>query len=478
MITLVVISSISLFIVLKAFGKMQKEQFITDYPNTSNIYPNIFNRETLLKLDKDLYNFENANIEEEKKIFDSLPIDCQGSWSDWICNKSSSNCPIIKNQESITGDLYKYFNIVVKDRNNGAKCPNPLTLKGATCSINCPVDCMVSSGIDSACTCDGVEQNFRKLISYNITKPAKYGGKSCLDIVREKHKDQTGISISENANTVVVNNVDCGNKCPPQDCQKQQSSETSCAVKPGATCNPDTGLADGTKTIYYNKIKDAAYGGNCILQESVDCKALCPVTCDGKWMSISENTEDNYCPAYGYKQRKWKMTRTAKNTPNTCPDNGAIVQCPVQTTFNRGLALEGERNSHCIQTSAHDGGYEGKPANNWNLVYWYHDGDRRRKCFGDDRFRINWLNDGKIQSKYDNSLYMAPEAIRDQASIKWTTAQDTRWFINQYKRIQLYAPDNPTQYCLGKNTDLKNNTTVTLRNCDITKNGGLGFEII
>lgn len=467
---MVIISSISFYLVFKVFSDMQKEQFIvnTEYPHSSNIFRNIYHRPTLLKIDKDLYTIETNNLEEEKKIFDSMPVNCQGSWSDWICDKTISNCPITKDQEAVMGDFYKTYQVLIKNKNGGIACPNPLKIKGTTCSVNCPVDCQVTGGTESACICDGVNATSRKSKTFNISRTSKYGGKSCVDLVRESY-NVPGVSVRESGNTVIVNNIDCKNTCPPQNCEKQRSRESACSPNAGATCDLNTGQIDGTKTIHYNKTKEAAYGGTCILIDTEACKAPCAVPCSGKWMSIRKQEEDNFCPVYGYKARKWNLTRSAKNTANTCADNGAIVQCPVNSAFNRGLALDWNRNSHCIQTKSWNDGYEGNPAEGWDLIYWYHDGDRGVKCFNDQRFRINFLNDGRIQSAYDNSLYVAPVKIEDKASIKWTKNTNTRWFVNGQNEIELYAPDNPTRYCISQNVgfrNLQNNTPVTLRVCE------------
>ena len=117
---------------------------------------------------------------------------------------------------------------------------------------------------------------------------------------------------------------------------------------------------------------------------------------------------------------------------------------------------------HCaFQPKAYWNDYWGNPAHDWQVVYWWHDGN---KCYGDARFRGNFLSDGRIQSVANTNLYLGTDSLGKDAFVKWYNNGDGRVRSWSARGDRLCVAG--TDWCLGRwsgQGSVSNNSVVHLR---------------
>jgi hypothetical protein len=159
---------------------------------------------------------------------------------------------------------------------------------------------------------------------------------------------------------------------------------------------------------------------------------------------------------------------------NVQPANGG-VQCqsleetqlcnPQACPSNKGMLMQdtGRANhAHCIQTRSRNDDYWGYPADGWNLVMWWH--DPGNQCFNtttdDRRFRVNFTEDGRIQSLLEPTLYLVPESATVDSTLKWSTNGQAKWEYTSDNKVKLQN----SNLCLG-HINVHNKAWVHLRPC-------------
>ena len=167
-------------------------------------------------------------------------VDCQVSdWSDWgTCDKTCGG-----------GTTHRNRTVTHPSIAGGNACPN--LIENKTCNTQpCSVDCQVSDWSEWG-TCDKTCGGGTSKRNRTITKPARYGGNACPELIENKT---------------------CNIQPCPIDCQVSDWSLSECDKPCGG------GTRIGNRTI----VQPAMYGGNTCpeLIENTICNTQpCPIDC-------------------------------------------------------------------------------------------------------------------------------------------------------------------------------------------------------
>lgn len=434
---------------------------------------NRYDRSLLGNQDEIVKSYEETRANAEKEEYSKRDIDCDYTWSEY------SNCDatcVGNTSGRAVGKQIKTLTVNTPSQKNGEPCPDK-NVDEKSCSIPCDVDCVLddrpfagANSCDANRNCNGTSKNASgfKYLEYRINVAPKNNGKKCNNL-----RQNLTCTNNQLAGDKCVEQIPCTTNTCAVDCQGNWSGWSGCQY---GACDKATGLkqptTENSERIYTITRNKENSGQGCPFnhnhKETNKCErnVKCDVNCEGYW-TVPNQT----CPTIGYWMNTYNKTLDHKNNGNSsCPASGTLGNCPTTLSiYNKGLSID----NHCIQTKGEYGDYWGYPADNWNIIIWWHDPNNGSKCYKESRFRVNFLNDGRIQSVYRSGLYLVADEIESGSIVKWKLDGNAKWFVNKEGKIQLFSQNginySNNNLCLGYQNK-HNNAGIHLRYCNLVSN--------
>ena len=366
---------------------------------------------------------------------------CTGAWGAWT---DVTSCPARNNYSIADSDFKKTISRV---RTYGKSTPMPT---GFSCTpeikvVTCPRDCSGNWGAYGSCNASCVG---------NTTGTSLVGSQTrTFSVIKEalNGKDGSGNDIIGGTGTATT--------CPVPSSRTDSSACTipcivNCRIGDWGNWSTCTGTCGtGTQSRTRQLIQPIHNGTACpiggapgtITTETAtqSCSLTpCPINCAGYYRGWTAYNQ-KYC---GTRTNEYVITTHPAHGGTGCPSTLTEIDTPSCPQTNRagiGLMLNG---GGCIQTA---GGtwpndWNGVPEYGKNIISHWHNPIR---CPNDSRFKVNILNDGRIQSVYNPDLFMAAENGNVDAPIKWYYAENN--VGNKNWRLDGTILRNGSGYAMG-----------------------------